>query len=158
MENANSEAQKYADALALEEMGYPVETAWITEAKELKTDRERQDFFVARAVSAQAESMGKKYDGLSEMLDSGAVTNDVAFLCLPGSIADSYMSAKATVPVDFVVEVLRYQNSEDGKGEKGKDGKYLPGKSPKEKAIRFIDSLNTTPANKKQLKNIFYKQ
>lgn len=51
-EKAKTYADQYEEALAKRELGYEIETEWVKEAENLKSDKERADYFTLKAVSA----------------------------------------------------------------------------------------------------------
>lgn len=154
MDGAMKKAQAYADAVALEEMGYPMETDWMLKAKEAKTDRERQDLFMAAAVDAQAKKVGdgKKYVGLSEMLEDGDVDDKVALLVLPPDVVKRKTDRKIKVSATLLVDALAFSNSDAASsGKKDKNGKYLDGEGPQDKVYEYLRKdrrLPTSQANK----------
>lgn len=154
MDGAMKKAQAYADAVALEEMGYPMETDWMLKAKEAKTDKERQDLFMAAAVDAQAKKLGdgKKYVGLSEMLEDGDVDDKVALLVLPPDVVKRKTDRKIKVSATLLVDALAFSNSDAASsGKKDKNGKYLDGEGPQDKVLEYLRKdrrLPTSQVNK----------
>lgn len=154
MDGAMKKAQAYADAVALEEMGYPMETDWMLEAKEAKTDKERQDLFMAAAVDAQAKELGdgNKYVGLSEMLEDGDVDDKVALLVLPTDVVKRKTDRKIKVSATLLVDALAFKNSDAASsGKKDKNGKYLDGEGPQDKVLEYLRKdrrLPTSQVNK----------
>lgn len=89
-EKAKTYADQYEEALAKRELGYEIETEWVKEAEELKSDKERADYFTLKAASASGvkladqsalESMRKSlanptYTGVSKNIMNTA--NEIA--------------------------------------------------------------------------------
>lgn len=154
MDGAMKKAQAYADAVALEEMGYPMETDWMLKAKEAKTDKERQDLFMVAAVDAQAKKLGdgNKYVGLSEMLEDGDVDDKTAILVLPPDVVKRKTDRKIKVSATLLVDALAFKNSDAASsGKKDKNGKYLDGEGPQDKVYEYLRKdrrLSTSQANK----------
>lgn len=159
MDGAMAEAQRYADAIALEEMGYPIEADWIKEAKALKTDLERQDVFVGRAVEAMAKKVsGSKYDGMETLLEQGRITDMAALAALPLETVERYTKyGKGNVSVETLVDVIGFQKSDAAATERDKNGKAVKGKTTKDKTFGYIRSLRLPKYQENALFRILYK-
>lgn len=146
MEQANT----YADWVALENMGYDVSDApeWVSEVKRAKEKQEKilaegkeleagtvtwKDMLVSRAVESAAKASGTdKYDGLSNMLEGGDISDATALLVIPSETRTKYETTSADhISVSQLVEVTGFKNAA-----KDEDGNFSHD--------LFIQSINDT--------------
>ena len=141
-------AVRYNDAVTKEAMGYPITTGWMVEAKNIKSDRDRVDYFIGYVTGEMAKEAGDgKYDGLGNLLDEGTIDDRAALLACSDTVEDAYLAhcKSAGVPVGTWLEVYGYANAQDGsKGDQ------------REKGLKYIELLPASPKKKVALAKALY--
>jgi hypothetical protein len=141
-------ATTFNDAVAKEQMGYEMDADWMLEAKAMGIHAGRTDFFIKKAVEAQAKKVGgTKYEGLEMLLESGEINGKAALLAMPDGAVDAYneyCAGNYVTPEEWV-DVYGYMNSLDGSGSENK-----------EETLKYIDGLKMAPNQKAALAQALY--
>lgn len=142
-------AREYDSALRKEALGYPIETGWITAAKEL-SDEERTDLFIQKAAESVSSSMGgSKLDNLGTMLDEGKINDAAVYAALSADDLDRYMEVgKGKLSTDKLLDAMSYYNSDACKAVKDRNGDVIEGKSQIENYVNFLQNTGWSDTEK----------
>ena len=148
LDKAMEYATKFNDAETKAQMGYEMEADWMLEAKSMGIHAGRTDYFIKKAVEAQAKKVGgTKYEGLEMLLESGEINGKAALLAMPDGAVDAYneyCSGNYVTPEEWV-DVYGYMNSLDGSGSENKEA-----------TLKYIDGLKLVPKQKAALAQALY--
>jgi hypothetical protein len=139
---AMSDAANYANDLAKAglDIGYKIKTPWMNELAGANPE-EVADAIITRSIENAAEDYeGGKFAGLSDMLDSGSIDDQLAISLLPKEQYDRYEKYGKNVPASDLMDALAYKNSEESKGLKDeKTGKDIEGETRQDHVEAWLD-------------------
>ena len=149
MDKSLEYAREYESAIEKEKLGYPVETGWIAEAKEL-SEEERTDLFIQKAAESVSDSMGgSKIENLGTMLDEGKINDAAVYAALSADDLDRYMEVgKGKLSTDKLLDAMSYHNSDECKSEKDENGEVVEGKSQVENYVNFLENTGWSDTEK----------
>lgn len=149
MDKSLEYAREYESAIEKEKLGYPVETGWIAEAKELSKE-ERTDLFIQKAAESVSDSMGgSKIENLGTMLDEGKINDAAVYAALSADDLDRYMEVgKGKLSTDKLLDAMSYHNSDECKSEKDENGEVIEGKSQVENYVNFLKNTGWSDTEK----------
>ena len=138
-------AYEYAETYANEKAkgglnaDYEPET-WVSDLEGASQD-EIAEAMVQKVVSSMAKKhKGGEYAGLSDMLYSGTIDDDLAIALLPPETHEKYMKYGKGVPAADLMDVLAYKNSDDVK---------VSDKKPQELVKAYLNDKYKGSANRK---------
>lgn len=143
-------AKDYADALAKEETGLNADmAAWMAELDGADIDTVTQRF-VEKAVESMASNKKlyeDKYDGISGLLDSGTINDEIAIAIMPDDAVDGYMEycKSAGVTAKQYVDAYAYKNT-------------LSGDTTKTDFLDYLSKQSLNPAQKVAIAQSQYKE
>ena len=149
MDKSLEYAREYESALAKEKLGYPIESGWIAEAKELSSS-ERTDLFIQKAANSVSNSMGgDRFENLGTMLDEGKINDAAVYAALGADDLDRYMEVgKGKLSTDKLLDAMSYFNSDNCKAEKDADGNIVEGKDKVNNYVNFLRETGWTDQEK----------
>lgn len=123
---------------------------WVSELKG-KSQEEIAEAVIMKTMESYAKSdnFSSKYDGITSMLDSGAIDAAMAVSMLPKEASDGYYNYIQGSGVELGTYIDLYQFKNNAKSDKDKDGKTI--KSAQEKVIEYINKVGRGPGQKRRM-------
>lgn len=149
---AHSFAEDYAKQVAKSDINADFEPdSWVEDLKG-KTPAEVADAIMLKTFQSMAEdekNYDSKYDGITDMLDSGTIDEAMAVSLLPKEANDGYYKHIKGSGIELSTFIDVYQFKNNAKSDKDKDGKTT--KSAQEKVIDYIDKVVKGPGQKRRM-------
>ena len=123
---------------------------WVSELKG-KSPEEIADAVIKETIDSYAKSdnFSSKYDGITDMLDSGTIDEAMAVSLLPKEANDGYYKHIKGSGIELSAFIDVYQFKNNAKSDKDKDGKTT--KSAQEKVIEYINKVGKGPGQKRRM-------
>lgn len=149
---AHGYAEDYAKQVSKSDVNADFEPdSWVEDLKG-KTPAEVADAIMLKTFQSLAEdkkNYDSKYDGITDMLDSGTIDAAMAVSMLPKEASDGYYNYIQGSGVELGTYIDLYQFKNNAKSDKDKDGKTI--KSAQEKVIEYINKVGKGIGQKRRM-------
>ena len=149
---AHGYAEDYAKQVAKSDVNADFEPdSWVEDLKG-KTPAEVADAIMLKTFQSLAEdkkNYDSKYDGITDMLDSGTIDEAIAVSLLPEQASSGYYKYIKGSGIELSAFIDVYQFKNNAKSDKDKDGKTT--KSAQEKVIEYINKVGRGPGQKRRM-------